>query len=165
MYDQSSSVLFSLTLRILGDKDEAAELLQEVYMEIWRRANQFDEGRGSPLAWMVTLTRSRAIDRLRSRQWRSRGSTDPIDETSSDVALRSVHDPLEFSAQRELRKHVEGALGDLPAEQRQSLELAFYRGLSHREIADQLNEPVGTIKTRIRLAMMKLKSTLQTSQL
>ena len=76
MYDQSSSILFSLTLRMLGDKDEAAELLQEVYLEIWGRANQFDEGRGSPLAWMVTLTRSRAIDRLRSRQWKSRGSTD-----------------------------------------------------------------------------------------
>ena len=156
---------FSLTLRILGDKDEAAELLQEVYLEIWGRANQFDEGRGSPLAWMVTLTRSRAIDRIRSRQWKSRGSTDSIDESSTDVPPTSAHDPLEFYAQRELRKHVEGAIGELPVEQRQSLELAYYGGLSHREIADQLNEPVGTIKTRIRLAMIKLKSTLQASQL
>ena len=165
MYDQSSSVLFSLTLRILGDKDEAAELLQEVYMEIWRHANRFNEGRGSPLAWMVILTRSRAIDRLRSRQWKSRGSTDSIDESTPEVAFTSGNDPLEFSAQRELRKHVEGAMGELPEEQRQSLELAFYGGLSHREIADQLHEPVGTIKTRIRLAMKKLKSTLQTRQL
>ena len=165
MYDRSSSVLFSLTLRILGDKDDAAELLQEVYVEIWRRANQFDEGRGSPLAWMVTLARSRAIDRLRSRQWKSRGTTKSIDECSLVVGLTSANDPLESYAQRELRNQVEGALADLPTEQRQSLELAFYGGFSHREIADQLKEPVGTIKTRIRLAVMKLKSTLQPSQL
>ena len=134
-------------------------------MEIWRRANQFDDGRGSPLAWMVTLARSRAIDRLRSRQWKSRRTTDSIDESSLVEGLTSANDPLESYVQRELRKRVEGALADLPTEQRQSLELAYYSGLSHREIADQLNEPVGTIKTRIRLAVLKLKSTLQPSQL
>lgn len=165
LYDRSSSVLFSLTLRILGDKDEAAELLQEVYVEIWRRAKQFDEERGSPLAWMVTLARSRAIDWLRSRQWKSRGTTDSIDESSLVGGLTSANDPLESYAQQELRKHVEGALAGLPTEQRQSLQLAYYAGLSHREIADQLKEPVGTIKTRIRLAVIKLKSTLQPSQL
>ena len=165
LYDLSSGVLFSLCMKILGDQDEASDLLQEVYSEIWSRADRYDEDRGTPLAWMITMTRSRAIDRLRSREWKSRESANSLDENHTALSCTGEQDPLEFYAQRELRDHVEEALTGLPIDQRQSLELAYYSGMSHREIAEQLNEPVGTIKTRIRLAMSKLRATFQTSPL
>ncbi|TAJ07055.1 MAG: sigma-70 family RNA polymerase sigma factor [Nitrospirae bacterium] len=161
LYDQSSALLYTLAVRILGDRDEATELLQEIYLEVWRKVARYDVGRGSPMAWLVTLARSRAIDRLRSRASKGYGTTDPIDEQLA--AQLSNHDPspLEDRQQTELRTSVRKALAELPEGQQQALELAYFEGLSHTEIAERLRQPVGTIKTRIKLGMTKLKISLQ----
>jgi RNA polymerase sigma-70 factor (ECF subfamily) len=161
LYDQSSSLLFTLALRILGDREEAAELLQEVYLEVWRKAARYDPARGSPVAWLVTLARSRAIDRLRSRAARGHGRADTMDRASAAELPAGNPGPEEAAADRELRVAVARALADLPEGQQQAMELAFYEGLSHTEIAARLRQPLGTIKTRIRLGMSKLKGLLQ----
>ena len=161
LYDLSCSLLFTLAQRILNENEETTELLQEVYVEIWQKAHKYDPKRGSPLSWMVTLTRSRAIDRLRSKGWNARCMTQPLDDQAIPERLVSSSNPLESVATHELREKVGEALRVLPKEQCLALELSYYEGLSHREIADRLNEPVGTIKTRIRLAVIKLREMLQ----
>jgi RNA polymerase sigma-70 factor (ECF subfamily) len=112
------------------------------------------------MAWMVTMTRSRAIDRLRSRAAKGHGVTDPIENSPAAQLADGNPGPLETSAGNETRSLVGRALAELPEAQRKAIELAFYRGLSHSEIATQLNEPLGTIKTRIKLGMDKLRTVL-----
>jgi RNA polymerase sigma-70 factor (ECF subfamily) len=160
LYDQSCSLLYTLALRILGDKEEAGDLLQEVYTEVWCKIARYDARRGSPIAWLVTLTRSRAIDRLRSRASKGHRVTDSIDTKVAELRDYGLT-PFEQQASMELRIHVSQALAELPDAQRQALELAYYEGLSHSEIAKRLCEPLGTIKTRIKLGMSKLKTTLR----
>lgn len=161
LYDRSSQVLFTLSLKILGDREEAEDLLQEVYTEVWRKSVRYDERRGSPMAWLVMLTRSRGIDRIRARTSRGHGMTESIED--APIADTQGHDPTPFDqrADAEVRAFVMKALIELPAAQRQALELSYYEGLSHSEIAERLREPVGTIKTRIKLGMSKLKTALQ----
>lgn len=161
LYDQSSALLYTLAVRILGDRDEATELLQEVYLEVWRKAARYDVGRGSPMAWLVTLTRSRALDRLRSRASKGYGTTDTMDDRLAAQLPNEGPSPLEDQQQTELRASVRKALAELPEGQQQALELAYFEGLSHMEIADRLRQPLGTIKTRIKLGMSKLKIALQ----
>ena len=161
LYDRSSSLLFTLALRILGDRDEAAEVLQEVYLEVWRKVVRYNPARGSPTAWLVTMTRSRALDRLRSRAARGYGMTDSIQNTPLTDLPDGNPGPLQASADLELRARVEKALVELPEAQREALELAYYQGLSHTEIAARLNEPLGTVKTRIQLGMSKLRAALR----
>jgi RNA polymerase sigma-70 factor (ECF subfamily) len=161
LYDQSSTLLFTLAYRILSDRDEAAELLQEVYLEVWRKIAKYDAGRGTPIAWLVTLTRSRAIDRLRSRA--SRGPQVMVESLEhplvSDTPAVSPN-PFEAKADSELRQIMAKAILDLPLPQQQAIEMAFYQGLTHTEIAAKLNQPLGTVKTRIKLAMTKLRASL-----
>lgn len=161
LYDRSAPILFTLLVRILSDREEAEDLLQEVYAEVWRKSVRYDERRGSPMAWLVTLTRSRAIDRLRARASRGHGVTDSIDETPLAETQGRDPTPFEQRADAETRTLVMKALMELPTAQRQALELSYYEGLSHSEIAVRLKEPVGTIKTRIKLGMSKLKIALQ----
>lgn len=164
LYDQSSTLLFTLAFRILNDREEAAELLQEVYLEVWRKVARYDVGRGTPVAWLVTLTRSRAIDRLRART--SRGMH-LVAESLENPAVAQIQDqgPSPYDAQEdnELRQSISQALAELPAAQQQALEMAYYQGLSHTEIAAKLNQPLGTVKTRIKLAMAKLRMSLQST--
>jgi len=161
LYDRSNALLFTLAFRILGNRDEAAELLQEVYLEVWRKGARYDVGRGSPMAWLVTLVRSRGIDRLRSRAAKGHGVTDPIDNTPATQLPSHDPSPLQSQAQRELEGSVQKALAELPEAQRQALTLAYYEGLSHTEIAERLQQPIGTIKTRIKLGMDKLRVALR----
>lgn len=161
LYDQSHALLFALALRVLGDQDEAAELLQEVYLEVWRKVVRYDVGRGSPMAWLITLTRSRAIDRLRSRVSKGHRVTDPLGDTVAARVPAQTPSPFESQLYYELRASMQKALAALPDGQQRALELAYYQGLSHTEIAARLKEPVGTIKTRIKLGMSKLKVALQ----
>jgi RNA polymerase sigma-70 factor (ECF subfamily) len=161
LYDQSCSLLFRLALRILGDRDETAEVLQEVYVEVWHKVVRYDPGRGSPMAWLVTLTRSRAVDRFRARAARGRHLTRSIDDSPAVDMQDNGPGPFENRAEAELRNSVAKALSELPEGQQQALELAYYEGLSHTEIAHRLQQPVGTIKTRIRLGMSKLKDALR----
>ncbi len=160
LYDQSSGILFALAVRMLGEQ-EAADLLQDVYVEIWKKASQYKVDRGSPMAWMVTLTRSRAIDKLRSHEWKSRIRSEPLENLTVGGMESGEAGPFESSVQQELKKVVGSALDSLPKEQSDALHLAYYEGLSQAEIAVRLQEPVGTIKTRIRLAMYKLRASLQ----
>jgi RNA polymerase sigma-70 factor, ECF subfamily len=161
LYDLSSPLLFTLALRILKDRDEAADLLQEVYLEVWKKSVRYDPRRGSPMSWLIVLTRSRAIDRLRARGARKTALTDSLEETGAAAVPDDAPSPLDRQAEAEHRTLVVKALGDLPDAQRQALALAYYEGLSHTEIAERLSQPVGTIKTRIKLGMTKLKTALK----
>ena len=161
LYDHSSTLLFTLAVRILGNREEAAALLQDVYFEVWRKVSRYDVGRGTPVAWLITLTKSRAIDRLRARAARGYRATNSLEaETAMQVADPSPS-PLETQANQELRLAVGTAVAGLPQAQQQALELAYYEGLSHAEIAQRLNQPLGTVKTRIKLGMSKLRDGLQ----
>lgn len=160
LYDQSSVLLYSMAVRILRDHEQAAELLQEVYLEVWRKVARYDVGRGTPIAWLITLTRSRAIDRLRSRAAKAPLSESLDGPTATQVADRNPG-PFEAQADEELRKLVGEALSSLPPAQQQAIELAYYEGLTHMEIAARLNQPLGTVKTRIKLGMSKLREALR----
>jgi RNA polymerase sigma-70 factor (ECF subfamily) len=157
LYDRYRLILFGLLLRILGSREEAEDVLQDVFIQVWRRARDFDEKRGKPFTWLVTLARSRAIDRLRLLGARNRlaesVAKDQVDEVS-DALSDTIH-----SGQREI---VQLALAELPAEQKEALVLAYYDGLTQSEIASQLGTPLGTIKTRMRSGMMKLRTLLGT---
>jgi RNA polymerase sigma-70 factor (ECF subfamily) len=157
LYDATSPVVFGVALRILSDRGEAEEVATDVFLQVWRDAARFDPSRGSAIAWLLLLTRSRAIDRLRSRKTARQA------ERSLDFA-ESVpdegRDPGERSWISQQGSLVRRSLAALPAEQRAALELAYFEGLTHPEIAERLQVPVGTAKTRIRLGMMKLRDAL-----
>ena len=161
LYDHSSTLLFTMAVRILGNREEAAELLQDVYLEVWRKVSRYDVGRGTPVAWLVTLTKSRAIDRLRARAARGYQATNSLEAGTAMQVADPSPSPLETQADQELRLAVGAAVAGLPQAQQQAIELAYYEGLSHAEIAQRLNQPLGTVKTRIKLGMSKLRDGLQ----
>ena len=161
LYEQSSALLFTLVSRIVGNQGDAADLLQEVYLEVWRKASNYDHARGTPMAWLVTLARSRAIDRVRALGARGKGVTASLDDTPSSDLIAAGTDAVDMLAAHERQALVGAAIKTLPPVQRQAIELAYYEGLTHVEISDRLNVPLGTIKTRIRLAMEKLRDGLQ----
>ena len=161
LYEQSSPLLYALVSRIVGHEGEAADLLQEVYLEVWRKASNYDHARGTPMAWLVTLARSRAIDRMRALGSRGKGMTASLDDTPASDLIASNADAMEISAASERQALIWKAFETLPLVQRQAIALAYYEGLTHVEISGRLNVPLGTIKTRIRLAMEKLRDGLQ----
>jgi len=161
LYDHSSALLYTLAFRILGSREETDELLQEVYLEVWRKVARYDVGRGTPIAWLITLTRSRAIDRLRSRSARAYNATTQLRAAVSSHVADLGPSPFETQADQELRIAVGTAMTSLPPAQQQAIELAYYEGLSHQEIAARLNQPLGTVKTRIKLGMSKLRDSLR----
>ena len=161
LYDQSSTLLFTLAVKILGNHEAAAELLQDVYLEVWRKVSRYDVGRGTPIAWLVTLTKSRAIDRLRARPARGDQATSSLEAGTAGQATDGDPNSFETKADQELRAAVVRAVAGLPQAQQQAIELAYYEGLSHTEIAARLNQPLGTVKTRIKLGMSKLREGLQ----
>lgn len=157
LYDSTRRLVYGLVLRILGDTATAEEVLLDVYSQVWRQASSYDRRRGAPLAWIMTIARTRAIDRLRSgRQEYQR--KEPL-ETAVNQPANAVN-PEEASVIAERRRIVRSALESLTAEQREVIELAYYSGLSHSEIAARLGQPLGTVKTRTRLGMMKLRERL-----
>lgn len=156
-YELTNRLAFALILRILGERSTAEEVLLDVYTQVWRQADHYRRERGTPLAWLTTIARTRALDRLRSgRQERQRQeSLDAVTDLRSFAA-----DPEETAASSEHQRLVRHALATLTAEQRQVLELAYFFGLSHSEVAARLGQPLGTVKTRTRLGMLKLKEML-----
>ncbi|HET6862965.1 MAG TPA: sigma-70 family RNA polymerase sigma factor [Pyrinomonadaceae bacterium] len=155
LYDRYRVVLFGLLVRILSNREEAEDVLQEVFLQVWRRASDYDANRGRPFTWLVTLARSRAIDRLRSVASRERvvaaSARDPVEETSDAIA---------DAVRSEQRGIVTSALSQLPEEQQKPLVLAYFDGLTQSEIADRLGAPLGTVKTRMRTGMLKLREAL-----
>ncbi|MFN2498050.1 MAG: sigma-70 family RNA polymerase sigma factor [Pyrinomonadaceae bacterium] len=155
LYDQYRVILFGLLVRILSSREEAEDILQEVFLQVWRRAADFDETRGKPFTWLVTLTRSRAIDRLRQL-----GSRQRLADSAAHDQPEEASDALKETFRSEQREIVQGALAGLPEEQRYTLHLAYFEGLTQSEIAAKLNAPLGTVKTRMRAAMIKLRTVL-----
>lgn len=157
LYDSTNRLVFGLIQRILGDPASAEEVTLEVYTQVWRQAPNYDPRRGTPSAWMLTIARSRAIDRLRSTE-QTRRRQEPLDTV--DAARATGRNPEESASEAERREVVTRALAELPDEQRQVIELAYYGGYSHSEIATKLSLPLGTVKTRTRLAMGRLRESL-----
>lgn len=155
LYDRYRLILFGLLTRILNSRAEAEDVLQEVFLQVWRRAGDFDERRGRPFTWLVTLARSRAIDRLRLLASRERVVTAAAQEVREEIS-----DAVEDTLHAEQRETVMRALAKLTEEQRQVLLLAYLDGMTQSEIAAKLNSPLGTIKTRMRSAMIKLRELL-----
>lgn len=158
LYGESSHLVYSVAMRILNDRSDAEEAVMDVYAQVWRSAGKFSNERGSGFAWLMNLARSRAIDKLRARRNRN-VAMEPLFETAA-VSDRDSN-PERISALGEMQDRVRTALSGLPAEQRTTIELAFYSGLTHVELAERLGQPLGTVKTRIRAGMMKLRTTLE----
>ena len=157
LYERYKLVVFHLAFRILNNRDNAEEIVIEVFWQVWRDAERYDEQRGSVGAWITTIARSRAIDALRAR----RGN--PAREEDIEKMLLAnapADDPETRTTLGERAELVRSALASLPGEQRTALELSFFSGLSHAEIAEQLREPLGTVKTRIRSALLRLRERL-----
>lgn len=156
-YDASSAKVFGLAMKILADRTDAEEVTMDVYTQVWRRASTYDAERGTPGSWLMTLAKTRAIDRFRS-SYLERGRQVPLDHAAELPGDRAT--PEQYSAGLERQRLVQEALASLSAEQRQAIALAYYWGLSQSEIADQLKLPLGTVKTRMRLGMIRLREVL-----
>lgn len=155
LYDRTAPFVYGLLLRMLRNRDEAEDVAQEVYLQLWRTAATFDSRRSTAVAWIAMVARSRAIDRLRSETSRRAA----VEGASVEPSPASA-DPEEDASISERRGLVRDAMAELPAEQRTALELAFFQGLSHREISERTDIPLGTVKTRIRAAVAKLEKAL-----
>jgi RNA polymerase sigma-70 factor, ECF subfamily len=160
LYERYSSPVYSLVWKILQNAEEAEDVALDVFWQIWRQADRYDPSRGAPPAWIFTVARSRAIDRLRARHRREDRTIsfddpavnlDPLDEEAAPDLVASF---------RQTRDAVREAIKTLSVVQREAIELAFFKGLTHVEIASQLDEPLGTIKTRIRQGLIKLRKIL-----
>jgi RNA polymerase sigma-70 factor (ECF subfamily) len=158
LYDRHAARLLGLAERIVGSGGEAEEVLQEVFLHVWRAAASYDASRGSVLAWLLVATRSRSIDRLRARRPASRGELKRLDEVPEAASPLNVESD---SASRQWEAICRSAIGELPAEQRRVLELAYFEGLTHVEIAQRTATPLGTVKTRARLGLMKLRERIR----
>ena len=159
LYDQVASVLFATSFRILRDPHEAEEVIQDVFVQIWNKAASFDAALGTPFHWTVGIARNRSIDRLRSRQRHTEMLTRL--QTSLETEFMGKGPPVETTLSDDELAAVRAAVHELPADQRRALELAFFSGLTHAEIAQATGEPLGTVKARIRRGMLKLRDTLQ----
>jgi RNA polymerase sigma-70 factor, ECF subfamily len=161
LYDRHSSTLYALLLRILANPDDAQEVLQETFVKAWTNAKMFDAVRGSDVAWLISIARSRGIDRLRSRKIRGDREDDAGRELSTGVGFVEKRTGADDAIESEERMAVRGALAELPEPQRVALALAYFEGLSQSEISAKLGEPLGTIKTRMQLGMKKLRERLK----
>jgi RNA polymerase sigma-70 factor (ECF subfamily) len=157
-FDQHSPTVLGLLFRILGGRGEAEEVLQEVFLQAWRQAGRYQPGRSTPRGWLLMLARSRALDQLRRREARGRHEQ----EAATDAFFSRLATPLgtQRLEEAETRNRVGSALNLLSPEQRRCIELAFFEGLTHTQIAARLDAPLGTIKSRILLGMNKLRQAL-----
>ena len=164
IYQRHAALMFAMCLRIVRERSDAEEVLSEVFMELWRRAERYEPSRGAPVAYLINLTRSRAIDRLRAKQ-RDRAvivdTPQSPDEAYAEVGVDARPDPLGATLDEERRQRVHQALDGLTALQRQAVELSFLQGMSHSQVAETLGEPLGTVKTRIRQGLLHLREALQ----
>jgi len=157
LYDQTSTHVYSLVLRVLRDSTLAEEVTLDVYMQVWRKASEFNSTRGRPIVWLAVLARSRAIDRLRVGQ-KEKANRVPLEDISESLATQVNPETLQVDSDQ--YRVVQNAMTSLSSEQRQVIELAYFEGLSQIEIANKINKPLGTVKTRIRLGMINLRKLL-----
>ena len=157
LYDRHGRLVFSLALRILRDQSDAEDIVQEVFSQAWRQAGRYEARRGNVIAWLLNLTRSRAIDRLRGRQSRPEAASESLLAIDIPDLMLPVDEQLSLEGRA---SRVRAAMKELSVLQRVAIELAFYEGLTHVEIAERLELPLGTVKTRIRQGLLKLKDRL-----
>jgi len=160
LYDRYHIMVYHLARKILNAPDRAEEVVYDVFWQVWREAGRYDRQRGSVGAWLTTLARSRAIDALRARKVQS-STLDDAELVERSLLTDPTPNPEERTSLGQRAVLVRAAMETLPTEQRAALELAFFTGLSHSEIAEHLAEPIGTIKTRIRMAMLRLRDRLR----
>src|SRR5215212_6341690 len=158
LYDRWVRSLYSLVLHLLKDPDEAEDVVEETFWQAWQKAGSYEPSRGAVSTWLLTIGRRKALDRLRAKK-RSREDTIGSDHSFADLPS-TAPDPASEVEGSELREQVRIALNELPDEQREVLELGYFSGLSQSEIADATGQPLGTVKTRMRLAMQKLREPL-----
>jgi RNA polymerase sigma-70 factor, ECF subfamily len=157
LYDRYARAVYSLALRVVSNQADAEEVVQDVFTQAWRQSARYDDSRASVSGWLLMMARARAIDRLRARQSRP-------DAVAGDAALPNIPEAApdqEIRAiDRQTAQSLKGALGTLPEILRTPIELAYYEGLSHSAIAERLGEPLGTVKTRVRTALLRLRGVL-----
>ena len=162
LYDRHGRLLFGLILRIVGDRSEAEEILQEAFVRIWTRVETYDAQLGGPLSWMVRVARNCAIDRLRARRVRAAVGAPAVDRAvAEEMPATDIQTPEAAVLEAERWRTLTAALGDLPAEQRQLIEAAFFEGYTHSELAQRFGLPLGTVKTRIRAGMIAMRQRLE----
>lgn len=157
VYDRTCTLVHSVARRILSENAAAEEVTADVFTQVWKQAANYQESKGAVLAWLTNIVRSRAIDRLRSVS-AMRQRFEPIDDAEQHQDPKAT--PEEHSSLAERRRIVQEAMRALPREQREAIEVAFFQGMTHTEVAQQLGQPLGTVKTRIRAGMMKLRELL-----
>jgi len=148
LYDHYSGVVYGVALRVLGDTTAAEDVLQEIFLQLWRNPNAFDADRGRLAPWLAVIARNRAIDLLRKR---------PLEDDIDELPISTGVDLEDESARRLAVEKVRSVLGQLPQEQRKVLEMAFFEGMTHSEIAGKTGEPLGTVKTRIRSGLLAVR--------
>jgi RNA polymerase sigma-70 factor (ECF subfamily) len=160
LYERHGPMLMAICRRVIKDSGAAEDILIDVFLEVWLRADRFDPSRGTPLTYLVTLARSRAIDGQRAQAARLRATSG---DSHNDGQASPASDPSQSVDSNEQRQIVRTALAELEPAQRQALECAFYEGLSHSEIAEKLQKPLGTVKTYIRQGLIRLRDSLRTT--
>ena len=162
LYDRLSGPLYSLAMKMLGDPAEAQDALQDVFLQIWSRAGTYDPEQSSVFSWTVLLTRSRVIDRMRARGRRSRVVVASTEDAPTAADASTVESAADTAEKNDEAARVRYVLNNLPSEQREAIEMAFFEHLSHHEIAARLGQPLGTVKARIRRGLLKLRQRLST---
>jgi RNA polymerase sigma factor (sigma-70 family) len=166
LYERTSSHLLGVVLRIQRDRAQAEDILQEVYVKVWRAAQSFDAAQSQPLTWLASIARNRAIDSLRRTQTQPRlksniTTTDDEDKDVYDTIADDAPGPLDLLSRASDARALASCMQGLSAQQRQSVALAFFDGLSHAEVAEQMRQPLGTVKSWVRRALMALKACLE----
>jgi RNA polymerase sigma-70 factor (ECF subfamily) len=163
LYDRYADLVYSVSLRVLGDSQLAEDSAQDVFVRLWQRPESFVAHRGRFLSWLMSVARNRSVDELRARGRRRRRETvvfDAADDTPVGQQHDAGPDPQLAAEVREAQVSIRKALTELPSEQRKALEMAYFGGFTQQEVANILGEPLGTVKTRIRLGMQKLRAAL-----
>lgn len=160
LYARYSSLVYSAALRIVRDTQIAEDMVQEIFLRLWRKPESYTATRGKFATWLTSVSRNRAVDEVRSRGRRYRHETASPEEQERELPGPGTDDPALTAELSDQRRLIVTALSHLPAEQRQTIELAYFGGLTQQEISERLDQPLGTVKTRIRLGMQKLRAAL-----
>ena len=160
LYDRYGDLVYSTTLRIVRDVHLAQDMVQEIFLRLWRKPDSYVAQRGRFSTWLTSVARNRAVDEIRSRNRRYRHETASPEQQEREFPDAEEKDPALTAELADQRRLIVAALAGLPLEQRQAIELAYFRGLTQQEIAAALKQPLGTVKTRIRLGMQKLRAAL-----